>query len=135
VLAADPKSGYITTSFGGQSFTKSFIDTGSNGVFFSTSTTTGIPTCPKPNDNFYCPSSTQNLSATQIAPNGTTADVSFSVANADTLFATPNFAFNDLAGTNAGIFDWGLPFFYGRNVFIGIEGQSTPAGPGPYWAY
>ena len=30
---------------------------------------------------------------------------------------------------------WGLPFFFGRNVFVAIEGQSTPAGVGPYWAY
>lgn len=128
-------NGNITTSFRGQSYTKSFIDTGSNGIFFLNSTITGIPTCPSPNSGFYCPSSTQNLSATQIGANGTSSSVSFSVANADTLFASPNFAFNDLAGTNAGVFDWGLPFFFGHNVFMGIEGQGTPAGPGPYWAY
>jgi uncharacterized protein DUF3443 len=128
-------NGNITTSFRGQSYTNSFIDTGSNGIFFLTSTITGIPTCPSPNSGFYCPSSTQNLSATQIGANGTSANVSFSVANADTLFATPNFAFNDLAGTNAGVFDWGLPFFFGHDVFMGIEGQSSPAGLGPFWAY
>ncbi|MDQ1387146.1 MAG: hypothetical protein QOF56_600, partial [Acidobacteriaceae bacterium] len=32
-------------------------------------------------------------------------------------------------------FDWGLPFFYGRNVYTAIETKSTPGGTGPYWAY
>jgi hypothetical protein len=40
-----------------------------------------------------------------------------------------------LAGPNSGTFDWGLPFFFGRNVFTAIESQNTPGGVGPYWAY
>jgi hypothetical protein len=32
-------------------------------------------------------------------------------------------------------FDWGLPFFFGRTVYTAIEGQSTPAGVGPYFAF
>ena len=35
----------------------------------------------------------------------------------------------------ANFFDWGLPFFFGREVFVAIEGQETPSGPGPYYAY
>jgi hypothetical protein len=44
-------------------------------------------------------------------------------------------AFSEVGGPNPGLFDWGLPFFYGRSVFVAIEGQSTPGGTGPYWAY
>ncbi len=34
-------------------------------------------------------------------------------------------------------FDWGLPFFYGVNVYNAIEGQQVPNGapPAPWWAY
>jgi len=32
-------------------------------------------------------------------------------------------------------FDWGLPFFFGRTVFVAIKGGSAPGGTPPYWAY
>ena len=128
-------SGNITTAYNGKTYATSFIDSGSNGFFFLDSSTTGIANCATPNSGFYCPTSTENLSATQQGANGTSAKVAFSVANADSLFITNNSAFNNLAGASANTFDWGLPFFFGRNVFTAIELQSTPAGPGPYVAY
>jgi hypothetical protein len=62
-------------------------------------------------------------------------NIAFSVANALTLFNSPDAALPNLGGANAGAFDWGLPFFFGRTVFIGIESQVSGAGVGPYWAY
>ena len=66
---------------------------------------------------------------------GTASSVTFTIGNANTLFDSSNYAFNNLGGPNAGAFDWGLPFFYGRNVYTAIELQSTPGGAGPYFAY
>jgi hypothetical protein len=46
--------------------------------------------------------------------------------------------FNDVAAPLPSTlygFDWGVPFFFGRNVFVAIEGSSTPGGTGPYVAY
>ncbi|HUO24584.1 MAG TPA: DUF3443 domain-containing protein [Candidatus Aquilonibacter sp.] len=130
--------GNFITSYNNQSYNESFLDSGSNGIYFLTSGATGIPVCPDANF-FYCPSSPQNLSATTEGANGTGSSmINFSVGNADNLFNdNPTaFVFGDLAGPNSlNGFDWGLPFFFGRNVFTAIDGASTPSGTGPYWAY
>jgi Protein of unknown function (DUF3443) len=126
--------GNFTTTYKGQSYSNSFIDSGSNGYFFLDSSITGIPDCTTA-IGFYCPTSTQNLSATNQGTNGASGTVNFSVANAETLFGnTSDSVFNDLGGPGQD-FDWGLPFFFGRNVYVAIEGASTPGGTGPYWAY
>jgi hypothetical protein len=127
--------GTFTTVYQGQSYGGSFLDTGSNAVYFLDSRTTGLALCPDTAD-FYCPASPQSLSATHRGVNGTTGSVAFGVANADMLLGNLSFSvFSLLAGPNPGSFDWGLPFFFGRNVFTAIESQSTPMGFGPYWAY
>jgi Protein of unknown function (DUF3443)/Immunoglobulin I-set domain len=129
--------GDFTTTFKSQSFAASFVDSGSNGFFFLNAAETGLTTCADLSNNWYCPSMTTNFSATNQGQNGATTTVNFSVANADALLAdtNPNFVFNNLAGPNPGTFDWGLPFFFGRNVFIAFQGRSTPGGNGPYTAY
>jgi hypothetical protein len=70
--------------------------------------------------------------------------VNFKVANLDSL-PLANWVFDDVAGSSSGggsqgglpslYFDWGVPFFFGRTVFVAIEGRSTSGGFGPYWAY
>jgi hypothetical protein len=126
--------GDFTTVFQNKSYPKSFIDSGSNGFFFLDSATAGIPACRGSSD-FYCPATPLSLQATNRGQNGTSATTTFSVVGADTLFNSPNYAFNNLAGPNSGGFDWGLPFFFGRIVFTAIEQQTTPSGTGPYFAY
>jgi Protein of unknown function (DUF3443) len=128
-------AGNINTTFQGKSY-PSFLDTGSNAYFFLDSGTTGMPTCPSPESGFYCPPSRISFSATNTGTNNASTTISFSIDNADTLFSnTAATVFPTLGGPNTGMFDWGLPFFYGRNVFIAIDGAQTPGGVGPYWAY
>jgi hypothetical protein len=128
-------NGNFTTVFNGVSYPSSFIDSGSNAYYFLDSKTTGLALCPDTSD-FYCPATTQNLSATHRGVNNTTASFNFNVANADPLLANLRLSvFGEIAGPNPGGFDWGLPFFFGRTIFTAIEGQSTPGGVGPYWAY
>jgi hypothetical protein len=133
-LAADAASGTFTTTFAGQSLAGSGIDSGSNALFFPD---TQLTTCTdNVSTGFYCPASVQLLQAT-LGASGKA--VSFSIANATALLQNqPSFsAYENLGGpTVAGAgFDWGLPFFYGRKVFVAIEGQNTPAGVGPFFAF
>jgi hypothetical protein len=80
-------SGGITTIYQNVNYAGSFLDSGSNGLFFLNSHTLGtqMPTCSdKP--GWYCPATTQSFSATNIDINGKTAPATFSVGNADQLF-------------------------------------------------
>ena len=87
-----------------------------------------------PLDPFYCPPNPVNLSATLSGASGGEAVVPFQVANTQLLVNTRNSAFNNLGG-DFSTFDWGLPFFLGRTVFVGIEGQSSSLGTGPFFAF
>ncbi|HLI29467.1 MAG TPA: DUF3443 domain-containing protein [Terriglobia bacterium] len=127
-------NGNFSTTFNGSTYSSSYIDSGSNGIFFLDSSTIGLPPCTN-STGFSCPSSTVTYTAVNAGTNGTSGQVTFSIANADSLFNSANSAFNDVGGPDTGQFDWGLPFFFGRNLFVAINGQNTPAGSGPYWAY
>jgi hypothetical protein len=124
--------GDLTTIYNNQTLGSSFIDSGSNGLFF---TDASLTKCTKA-VGFYCPTSTQSFSAV-IQSGGITTNVSFSIASVETLTQSNAAAFNDIGGPNstANSFDWGLPFFFGRNVFVAIEGQTTAAGTGPFVAF
>lgn len=126
-------SGEFTTTFKGQSY-PAFVDSGSNALFFLNTDTAGLPACSN-SSGFYCPNSTQSLSA--VTSSGSpSSKINFSIDNADSLFSNRgDFVFETLGGPNPGTFDWGLPFFFGRSVFTAIEARSTPAGMGPFWAY
>jgi hypothetical protein len=131
VYTIDATSGTFSTSYKGRTFRNAFIDSGSNGYFFNDAS---IPNC---GSGFYCPLSTLALTATNTGLNGASGTVNFNIANANALFANGSTAFDSLGGLGlaTSLFDWGLPFFFGRSVFTAIEGQNTPAGTGPYFAY
>jgi hypothetical protein len=126
--------GSFTVTYNGQSYDLSFIDSGSNALFFLTPAATGLPLCGG-NSNFYCPSAEQSFTATNTGSNHASGTVTFKIANAQTLFNSDNTAFNNLGANYDGGFDYGLPFFFGRDVYVAIEHQNTPGGVGPYWGY
>lgn len=138
VLTVDPGAGTFTTVFDGQTLSASFIDSGTNGIFFNDSS---IPACTNQGySGFYCPTSTDSLSGTLTGLNGVSAMADFQVANAETIATDdPTFTvLSSLAGTYSSAtdtFDWGLPFYYGRRVATAIEGHSTAVNTGPYIAF
>ncbi len=143
VLDADPGSGAMTTTFNGQMLSDSFLDSGSNGYFFDDSS---ITQCSQSSGftGFFCPSSALALSASLTGCTncgGVQIPVNFSVVNPQSFFGAVA-ASSALAGPlgsgfkgPGGVFDWGLPFFFGRNIFVAISNASTPAGEGPYYAF
>jgi len=153
IIQLDDTGSFLTKYPSNGSEFSAFIDSGSNAIYFLDSGTTGIPDCPGEFSDFYCPSSTLDLSARVQDTYGRAAlNVDFGVANAMTLFESPtsqnNLAYDNLAGPSItpqsgasgtdnvpAYFDWGLPFHFGRNVFAAIEGQTTPGGPGPFVAF
>lgn len=153
IIDVNPNTGTFTTLVPGQRFPQSFIDTGSNGLFFpydtdssdgTAFTPAALPTCGPGSvaPPFFCPTSTQTYSATlQGFSNGSNVAVDFSIANAVALLtANPDFrVFGNLGAPIpaefSNSFDWGLPFYFGRRVHTALENRNTPAGAGPYVAF
>ncbi|MBK0393058.1 DUF3443 family protein [Ramlibacter algicola] len=132
VMTTDAR-GYFSTTYNGVAYPRSFIDSGSNGFFF---TDAGLPECSVSTD-FYCPPTATTLTATQVGQNGASRQVEFFVEGVDPLPATTTAAHigGDPGPSLTQSFDWGLPFFFGRSVFTAISGQQTPGGAGPYFAW
>jgi hypothetical protein len=129
-------AGEIMTTFNGVSYPGTF-DSGSPGITFLDSATTGIPTCTVQNLPWYCPTTPASLTATNQGTNGNQGVVNFSIENANTLLNSGNIAFSTLGAPQMPPigFNWGLSFFFGRSVFTAIDNMNTPAGLGPYIAY
>lgn len=136
MYSASAMTGEFTTQFGGRTY-NSFIDSGSNGLFFTPPAGSPIPDCAAPNAGWFCPESTLSLSATNTgasgAPSGT---VPFQIGNMEDLTLNSSIrVFSEVGGHFHRSFDWGLPFFFGRAVVIGYDGKASSLGDGPYWAY
>jgi hypothetical protein len=137
VYTADANSLNFTTVF--QNIPRSgFIDSGSNGFFYDNP---ALRQCHGSLLLWYCP---PTLTAQDAINTGSdenqTGTFHFEIANAFQLFLTGNTAFSNLGAnfvSGPGTFDWGLPFFIGRRVFVGIAGKSIPgvSESTPLWAF
>lgn len=134
--------GNFTTTYKGQPLTGSFIDSGSNGLYFPDSS---ITVCPNTQSNssasdFYCPASPVSETALNQGLNGAMSTVPFEIMSLNS-FNDNFYALSTIGGpatVNAMLgsyFDWGLPFFYGQSVYVAIEGMTAGGTVGPYDAY
>lgn len=137
----DKKAEDLITNLGGTTYGQAtesslaFIDSGSNGIYFPSD----LPICSN-NRGFYCGADPIEFTANILGFLGNPESaVRFQIANAEALFASGNTAFSNLCGPSNGNFDWGLPFFFGRTVYMGIEGKTAVinnvTSTGPYWAF
>ena len=151
-----PADGYgdIQTIFNGQTLPYSYLDSGSNAYFFHDSSIPSGASCADAargtTDTWFCPSSELILTAKNVSYDGSvTSNVSMKLDDANMLFDDyeSDTAFDDLGaesgdqsaycpnGNSDCAFDFGLPFFFGRDVFVAIAGRITAGGTGPYFAY
>ncbi|WP_407670018.1 DUF3443 family protein [Paraburkholderia oxyphila] len=128
VLATD-RWGNFTGSVGNGSTVQTFMDSGSNTLSFEdwSIVQDGV---------WYVPASPLKRTVALSDTNGVNATTNIVIGNADALFSTLNFAFSNLASFLAQTVDLGMPFFYGRRIYYGIDGTSSGAGAtGPYVGY
>jgi hypothetical protein len=132
VYTLDGNGNFPTITFGGQSYTSAgILDSGANALYISNPQALGVLNCT---DNpYYCPGLTESFPLAPAGLNGSAGTVTLNIANADTLLGTnPDFAAFDNLGGESGrglssdYFDLGLPFFFGRTVFVGIAGTTVP---------
>jgi hypothetical protein len=70
-----------------------------------------------------------------VGANNATNTVNFAIEDPTTFVANAT-AFTGLAGgSGSSRFIWGMPFFYGRQVYVGIEARVAGTYTGPYYAY
>jgi hypothetical protein len=138
----------ITATVTGTIYDDSFIDSGTNFLAISgASVPASLTTCADA-PAFYCTAATVNFSATLQGQmgnppmtTGPTQNADFSIADADTLFMAnggANTAVPNLGGPNGfdpASVDFGLPFFFGRYIYTGIQGQTVAGATTPFFAY
>lgn len=128
------QDGYFTTTYKGVSY-RSTIDSGGNTTAFWDAT---IPNSGNDYMGYmYTPSTTLSLSAilTGVAKGATPVTVPFPVANGWALIANQNAAYDSLVTPYSGMFIWGLPFFFGRDVYTVLNGARAGRQDGPFAAF
>ena len=140
-------NGEFTTQFSAASasYIPSFIDSGSNSYIMpSPAASYGLTDCSVGHGSnwagAFCAATPVSFTAiTRSADLSASTSINFTIGDYYGFSNNGNGykVFGEVAvssGTNK-LFDWGLPFFFGRNVYVGIEGKTSMLGAGPYWAY
>jgi hypothetical protein len=139
VLGADGSGDFNATYNGGTTQLPALIDSGTDAYAFDDPT---IPVCPAASygvfGGYYCPTvAPQSVFAvnTGVGVNNASSTVDFAIADPGT-FVAGAAAFVNLAGGGGSTrFTWGMPFFYGRKIYIGIDQRVAGSYTGPYYAY
>jgi len=141
LLGADASGDFQTTYNGASASVPALIDSGTNDYYFDDPT---LAVCTSIAwVGYYCPAnaplvrSAINASAVQTTASvsGPANTVTFPLSDPDNFVANAA-AYGGLAGgAGASHFRWGMPFFYGRPVYIGFEARSVTSFTGPFYGY
>jgi hypothetical protein len=125
-------SAHVETELAGRMYRSSFLDTGSNGLFFP-----GQDFSWGQHRGFFSMEENSKVSAVMrgLERSAKSRTISFSLHDAKELFKLKKSVYVNLGGPFGRGFDWGFPFYIGRRVFSGIEDRSSILGDGPFWAF
>ena len=136
VLGADGNGDFTATYNGATKVLPARIDSGTEANKFDDKS---IAVCTSALwVGYYCPAAAPQSVFADVAGvgvNNGTGTVKFAIADPNS-FAANATAFIDLAGGGGSAnFTFGMPFFYGRKVYVGIDQRQAGAYTGPYYAY
>ena len=136
VIGTDAAGDFRTAYNGAATGMPGLIDSGTDSYAFSDAT---IAVCASGAFvGYYCPAvAPLTLSAvnTGVGANATSSTVDFALDDPNSFVAGAT-AFIDLGGGGGSTtFTWGMPFFYGRTIYVGIDQRAAGLYTGPFYAY
>jgi hypothetical protein len=144
VLGANTSGDFTATYNGGTTVLPALIDSGTDEYKFDASNDPNMPVCSLPTSSaqwlggYYCPLvAPESVFAvnTGLGVNNATSTVHFAVADPNSFVANAT-AFTNLGGGRlTATFTWGMPFFYGRKIYVGIDQAMSGTLKGPFYAY
>ena len=123
------RMGRFTTLYDGRSYPASYIDSGTETDIVPDD---GLPRCPGL-DWAFCASPTRELSATVVGQDGGKLPIAFAVGDYADLTGRHMPAASEIAVAappSSNAFVWGAPFFFGKRVFLVIDGKPVPGADG-----
>ena len=144
VLGADTQTGYFNAKYSSTTYTSgalpAMLDSGTDSYHFDDP---NIPACSTGLlvfvGGYYCPVTapqTATVVNTGVGVNNGTSTITFAMADPSITFTPGAAAFIDLAGGHGSLlFLYGMPYFYGKKIYIGIEQRVSGSYTGPYYAH
>jgi hypothetical protein len=137
VLGTDSNGDFMATYNGGSAMLPALIDSGTDAYAFDDPT---IAVCGSGAFvGYYCPAGgNAALFAvnTGVGTNAATNRVNFDIVDPNLSFLAGSASFGNIGGgAGSSSFTWGMPFFFGRKIYIGIDQRVAGAYTGPYFAY
>lgn len=136
VLGTDAAGDFRTAYNGAATGMPGLIDSGTDSYAFSDAT---IAVCASGAFvGYYCPAVaplSRSAVNTGVGANATSSTVDFALDDPNSFVAGAT-AFIDLGGGGGSTtFTWGMPFFYGRTIYVGIDQRAAGLYTGPFYAY
>jgi Protein of unknown function (DUF3443) len=136
VLGTDSNGDFTATYNGGSTLLPALIDSGTDSYSFDDP---AIATCASGQYvGYYCPAVAPQVAYAVnagVGRNNATSRVDFAIADPGS-FVAGAAAFGNLAGGGGSRrFTWGMPFFYGRGIYVGIDQRASGPYTGPFYAY